>query len=93
MKKMYKIQIKYGNIRILREKFMQLLNSEIEIEVKKAQENLKLMGLEGIIWIMNEYNKKKLGKKLKWKIWTHGSERTNDIWNHKNKNIFFCFDL
>ena len=65
MKKMYKIQIKYGNIRILREKFMQLLNSEIEIEVKKAQENLKLMGLEGIIWIMNEYNKKKLGKKLK----------------------------
>lgn len=62
---MYKIQIKYGNIRILREKFMQLLNSEIEIEVKKAQENLKLMGLEGIIWIMNEYNKKKLGKKLK----------------------------
>ena len=46
---MYKIQIKYGNIRILREKFMQLLNSEIEIEVKKAQENLKLIGLEGII--------------------------------------------
>ena len=65
MKKMYKIQIKYGNIRILREKFMQLLNSEIEIEVKKAQENLKLMGLEGMIWIMNEYNKKKSGKKLK----------------------------